>query len=136
MQKIKKISLIVLIAGYIFAGLNHFRAPASYIKIIPHYLPHPAVLNVLAGFFELLFAFMLIFPKSRLLAAWGIILMLLAFLPVHIQMVIDAPFMLGSLTVTPLIAWIRLIILQPLLILWAWWTVGAAKFKQYTHNRV
>ena len=136
MKKIKKISLIVLIAGYILAGLNHFRAPASYIKIIPDYLPYPAILNILAGFFELLFAFMLIIPKSRSLAAWGIILMLLAFLPVHIQMVIDAPFMLGSLKITPLIAWTRLIILQPLLILWAWWSASPAKFKQYTHNRV
>lgn len=136
MKKIKKISLIVLVAGYVLAGLNHFRTPASYIKIIPHYLPHPAVLNVLAGFFELLFAIMLIFPKSRVLAAWCIILMLLAFLPVHIQMVIDAPFMLGSLNITPFIAWIRLIIFQPLLILWAWWSASPVKFKQYTHNRV
>ena len=127
MKKIKKISLIVLISGYVFAGLNHFKSPASYIKIIPHYLPQPAILNFLAGFFELLFAFMLIFPKSRLLAAWGIILMMLGFLPVHIQMVIDAPFLLGSLKITPLIAWIRLIILQPLLILWAWWHIKTLK---------
>ena len=136
MKKIKKISLIVLIIGYVLAGLNHFRAPASYIKIIPHYMPHPAALNVLAGFFELLFSIMLVFPKSRLLAAWGIVLMLLAFLPVHIQMVIDAPFMLGSLKITPLIAWTRLIIFQPFLILWAWWSASPVKFKQYTHNRV
>jgi hypothetical protein len=47
--------------------------------------------------------------------------MLIAFLPVHIQMVRDAPFLLGNLHVSPLIAWIRLVVLQPLLILWAWW---------------
>ncbi|MBB5396147.1 hypothetical protein HDC91_002196 [Mucilaginibacter sp. AK015] len=35
-------------------------------------------------------------------------------------MIIDAPVNLGSLTVTPAIAWVRLL-LQPVLMLWAWW---------------
>lgn len=69
-----------------------------------------------------MFAIMLIFIKTRKLAAWGIILMLTAFIPIHIDMVIRAPFLLGdSILVTPFIAWIRLVVLQPLLILWAWW---------------
>jgi uncharacterized membrane protein len=122
MHKLKKASLVIMIIGYLAAGINHFRDPESYFKIIPACIPYPKIINILAGLFELLFAIMLIFPKSRPLAAWGIILMLIAFLPVHIQMVIDAPFLLGgTITVSPLIAWIRLVILQPLLILWAWW---------------
>ncbi|GAA4923219.1 DoxX family protein [Mucilaginibacter defluvii] len=117
----KKAPLIIMIIGYLLAGINHFVHPASYIKIIPPYLPMPAVLNILAGAFEVLFALMLIFERTRKLAAHGIILMLIAFLPVHIDMVIHAPLQLGSITVTPLLAWIRLIALQPLLIAWAWW---------------
>jgi uncharacterized membrane protein len=121
MNKLKKISLVVLIAGYFMAGINHFRSPASYIKIIPPYFPYPRFINLIAGFCEIGFALLFIFPKTRLFAARGIILMLLAFLPVHVKMVQDAPFLLGNITITPLIAWIRLIVLQPLLILWAWW---------------
>jgi uncharacterized membrane protein len=124
MNKLQKTSLVVLVVFYIVAGINHFRDPLSYIKIIPGYLPFPRFLNLAAGFFELLFAIMLLFSKTRQLAAWGIILMLLAFLPVHISMVGDAPIKMGSLTVTPLLAWIRLLILQPLLILWVWWSAG------------
>jgi uncharacterized membrane protein len=128
MNKPKKIGLIILIVAYTVAGINHFWHPLSYIKIIPLYLPYPRVLNLLAGFCELWFAVLLIFTKTRQGAAWGIILMLIAFLPVHIQMVIDAPFLLGnSITVTPFIAWARLIILQPLLILWAWYYTKADK---------
>src|SRR4051812_37611381 len=111
MSKLKNRSLIVLITGYLLAGANHFRAPVSYIKNIPHYFPHPEILNHLAGFCEMAFAVLLIFPKIRVFAAWGIVFMLIAFLPVHIKMVKDAPFMLGTLKVTPLIAWIRLIVL-------------------------
>jgi uncharacterized membrane protein len=109
------------------AGINHFHNPQSYYRIIPHYLPYPILINNLAGCFELLFSLMLIFPKTRAIAAWGIILMLIAFLPVHINMIYDAPLKLGSLTVTPLIAWIRLVILQPLLIWWAWWYTKGQK---------
>ncbi|HTE01373.1 MAG TPA: hypothetical protein VK668_18935 [Mucilaginibacter sp.] len=119
----KKISLVIQVIFYLVAGVNHFRNPESYYRIIPHYLPYPILLNMLAGCFELLFCIMLIFPKTRSLAAWGIILMLISFLPIHISMIGDAPLKLGNLTVTPLLAWIRLVVLQPLLILWAWWYV-------------
>ena len=121
MKLLKKVSLVILIIGYLIAGANHFRAPESYFRIIPAYIPLPKLMNLLAGFFEILFGLMMIFKITRFWAAWGIILMLIAFVPVHIDMVLHAPFQLGSLYVTPLIAWIRLVVLQPLLILWAWW---------------
>ncbi|MCD8740451.1 DoxX family protein [Mucilaginibacter roseus] len=121
----KKAALIIMILGYLLAGINHFIHPASYIKIIPQYLPMPVTLNLLAGIFEVLFALMLIFRQTRKLASYGIILMLIAFLPVHIDMVVRAPMQLGNVTVTPLLAWVRLIVLQPLLIAWAWWCGSA-----------
>ena len=122
MNMIKKVSLWVLIVGYLAAGINHFRNPASYINIIPAYIPYPVVANILAGAAEILLALLLISPKTRHYAAWGIILMLIAFLPVHIDMLIKAPMQLGTITVTPLLAWLR-ILFQPVLILWAWWYV-------------
>jgi uncharacterized membrane protein len=120
MRILKNISLVILVIGYLFAGANHFIHPQGYYRIIPSYLPYPVLLNILAGFFEILFALLLIRPKIRKVASYGIILMLIAFLPVHITMLMDAPLKLGDLLVTPTIAWIRLL-LQPVLILWAWW---------------
>jgi uncharacterized membrane protein len=119
MKILKKISLAVLVIGYIGAGINHFLHPEGYYRIIPHYLPFPVLLNALAGTFEILFAILILRPKTRKVASYGIILMLIAFLPVHITMLIDAPLKLGNLLVTPAIAWIRLLF-QPILILWAW----------------
>ncbi|MES2279416.1 MAG: DoxX family protein [Bacteroidota bacterium] len=116
----KKVSLYVLITGYLCAGINHFVHPDGYIHIIPAYIPFPKLMNILSGGFEVLFSLLLISPKTRRIAACGIILMLAAFMPVHIQMVIDAPFKLGNLLVTPLIAWAR-VFLQPVLMLWAGW---------------
>lgn len=120
MRILKNISLAILVIGYLVAGANHFIHPQGYYRIIPGYLPYPVLLNILAGFFEILFALMLIRPKTRKVASYGIILMLIAFLPVHITMLMNAPLKVGNLLVTPAIAWIRLL-LQPVLMLWAWW---------------
>ena len=126
MKMLKKISLTILIFVYTCVGINHFRAPNGYIRIIPHYIPFPVFINTLSGILEILFGVMLIFKLTRRFGALGICLLLLAFLPVHIQMIIDAPFTLGTFRVTPLVAWVRLA-LQPVLILWAWWYVKAER---------
>ncbi len=120
MHILKNISLWVLIIGYTFAGINHFWHPGGYISIIPHYIPYPVLMNMLAGIFEVLFALMLVWPRTRHWAVYGIILMLAAFLPVHIDMALNAPLKLGNLDVTPLGAWLR-VALQPVLMLWVWW---------------
>jgi uncharacterized membrane protein len=119
MSTLKKISLIVLIIGYTAAGINHFRISAFYISIIPSYLPYPEILNIVAGIFEILFALMLIYKPTRKIAAWGIIALLIAFLPVHIAM-LSGHSMLNGKPVLPVWAWVRLFF-QPVLIAWAWW---------------
>jgi uncharacterized membrane protein len=127
MRILKKISLVIMVVAYLAAGINHFINPGGYIKIIPAYLPFPQVLNLLAGICEVTFALLLISVKTRRYGAWGIILMLIAFLPTHIDMIVHAPMLVGSILVTPAIAWGRIPV-QLLLILWAWWYT---KVKQY-----
>jgi uncharacterized membrane protein len=119
MQNLKKAGLIILVIFYFVAGVNHFRVPAMYVSIIPQYLPYPKFLNFLAGVCEIGFALLLIPRKTRPFAAWGIVLMLVAFLPVHVKMIADAPFGSSPLRITPFVAWVRLIVFQPLLIIWA-----------------
>jgi uncharacterized membrane protein len=132
MSTLKKISLVVLIIGYIGAGINHFRIPEFYIGIIPKYLPYPEILNILAGIFEILFALMLTYKPTRKIAAWGIVLMLIAFLPVHIDM-LSGHTMLNGKPVLPVWAWVR-VFFQPVLIAWAWWYTFEEK-KSIDHSR-
>jgi uncharacterized membrane protein len=128
-KKLKKGSLVLLIIGYLAAGFNHFRVPDFYKAIIPPYLPHPEIINVLAGCCEIGFAILLIFAKTREFAAWGIVFMLIFFIPVHIEMVRNVPYRLSGAVVLPVLAWIRLVVLQPLLIWWAWWYTEIVKQK-------
>ncbi len=119
MSTLKKVSVFILIIGYIAAGINHFRIPAFYTGIIPAYLPYHPLLNIAAGTCEILLGLLLIFPQTRKIAAWGIVFMLIAFLPVHIGM-LAGHTKAGEVTVTPVLAWARLFF-QPVLIVWAWW---------------
>ncbi len=115
----KLISLAIQAVFYMLAGLNHFRNPKAYLRIVPAYIPFASVMVNLSGLAELLLGVMLFFPRTRAIAGLGLTLMLVAFLPVHIDMIIHAPMKLGAIQVTAGIAWLRLA-LQFVLIAWIW----------------
>ena len=104
MKKLKKTGLVLLVMGYVVAGVNHFRVPDFYISIVPPYLSHPEIINIVAGCCEIALGILLVFAKTRQVAAWCIILMLIAFIPVHLQMVLHTPYSSGHLTVSPWLA--------------------------------
>lgn len=112
----KKISLYTMSASYFIAGANHFINPYMYVAIMPFWMPFPFELVYISGLFEMVFAVMLLYKKLRKTAAWLIILMLVAFLSVHIQMIFDNPIKFEI----PLIALLLRIPIQFLLIWWSY----------------
>lgn len=71
---------------YTIAGMNHFRSPKLYKKIIPPYLPNPSLLNYLSGTAEIILGISLLIPALSHYAAWGIIALLIAVFPTHFFM--------------------------------------------------
>lgn len=71
---------------YVVAGINHFRSPKLYKKIIPPYFPNPKLLNILSGAIEIILGAALLVPELSNYAAWGIIALLIAVFPTHIYM--------------------------------------------------
>lgn len=119
---IKKIMLYGMIVFYIFGGYNHFKNPSFYLPLIPPYMASWAVeLNLISGFVEIAFALLLIPQQTRKWAGFGIVLMLIAFIPSHLYFIERGNFSLGNFTMSPIISWIRLLIFQPLFVLWALW---------------
>jgi uncharacterized membrane protein len=98
------------------AGINHFINPKIYENIIPPYLPQPAILVYVSGLLEILFGMLLLFSTTRRLAAWGIILLLIAVFPANIQMAVNYS---GTHSMGFWISLLRLP-LQGVLIWWAW----------------
>lgn len=64
--------------------------------------------------------FGLLFPKLRDLAAWGIIVLLLLFIPSHVYFIQIGSCVEDGLCVPSWVAWVRLLIIHPLLVLWAY----------------
>ena len=102
---IKYFSMIVMGVFYISIGISHFTSPIWYVKIVPPYLPYKLELVYISGLFEILFGGMLFFRKTRFLAGWGLILLLIAVYPANIYL---AQTNGAAMNTTPLIAWGRL----------------------------
>ncbi|PXY44127.1 DoxX family protein [Flavobacterium hydrophilum] len=101
---------------YIVAGINHFRSPEMYIKIIPPYFSNPRLLNIFSGAAEIILGILLALPFLTHFAAWGIIALLIAVFPANLFMYQNKKAGFG------LPKWILLLRmpLQLLLILWAY----------------
>jgi uncharacterized membrane protein len=80
------VSLMIMATIYFGAGLNHFISFEFYLPMMPPWIPFHKLCILLSGFIEITFAVMLLFQSTRRWASWGIILLLIAFMPVHIYM--------------------------------------------------
>lgn len=71
---------------YVIAGMNHFRKPKMYERIMPPYIPAHSSMVMLSGMAEMILGFMIMNKNTQAAAAWGIITMLILFLTVHVYM--------------------------------------------------
>lgn len=101
---------------YLIAGLNHFRNPKLYLKIIPPYFPNPKAMNTISGLAEVILAILLCIPLLSGCAAWGIIALLIAVFPTHLYMFYDKK---AGMNLPKWILFLRMP-LQLMLIFWAY----------------
>lgn len=118
MTRGRRISLAVLAAIFVAAGVLHFVITDEYVRIMPRYLPAHRELVLLSGACEIAGGLGLLWARTRRAAAIGLVLLLLAVWPANLGMAMDAraaakPFLQQALL------WARLP-LQPLLMLWVW----------------
>jgi len=121
MSRVKKISLIVLAGFYFFAGINHFVNPDFYLLLIPPYLPYPEAINYISGGLESLLGVLLLMPRFRGIASRGIVILLILFIPSHVYFIVMNSCVEDGLCVPHWIGWVRLVVIHPILIWWAWW---------------
>ena len=104
-------------AMYLFAGVMHFVKPKAYLRIMPRYLPEPALLVALSGIAEIGLGIGLCFSATKDVSIYGILLMLTIFFLVHFYM------LSGKKASAGIPKWILLlrIPMQFILMYWAWW---------------
>lgn len=102
---------------YVIAGLNHFRNPRLYLKIIPPYLPKPKLLNYMSGIAEVILGIGIFIPMVSKMSAWGIIVLLVAVFPANLFMFSNKKAGMGL----PKIILLLRLPLQLILMLWAYY---------------
>jgi uncharacterized membrane protein len=117
---LRYLGLLFLVLFYSLGGINHFRDPGFYLPLIPSYFPFPEAINITAGIAEIGLGIGLGFPSIRKVSAILIVLMLIAFIPSHVYLIQLGGCVDGGLCVPSWIAWVRLIVIHPLLIIWVW----------------
>lgn len=84
MEMIKIILMYVLGAFFIYAGYSHFKIPKFFLKITPPWVPKPEVVNIIVGIAEIVLGIALLVPHTRVWAAWGMIVLLVAVFPANV----------------------------------------------------
>lgn len=106
---------------FVVAGINHFISPEAYLPLIPPYIPFQEWVNIASGGFEILFGIGLMTRKYRKASAWGIILLMIAFVPAHVHHIQMNGCVSEEICIPLWAAWVRLLLVQPLLIIWAYY---------------
>ena len=85
----KTLSRILLGIAFIIAGANHFRDPATYVSMMPPWLPSPEMLNIISGAAEIAGGIGMLIPLTRNAAATGLILLLIAVFPANLHVALN-----------------------------------------------
>jgi uncharacterized membrane protein len=104
----------LLAAMFCSAGVAHFLFDEMFTEVIPKILPLRPMINYLVGGVEILLG-VLYFSSARKMAYLGTFILLVIYIWAHVNFI-----QMGSCTVdfciSPWIAWVRLIVVHPILL--------------------
>ena len=87
MRYIKLFSIYFMSIAYTYVGVRHFIDPDFFLAIMPNYLSMHLFFVYLTGLMEVVFGLLLAFRKTRKIASYGLIVLLLIVFPANIHLV-------------------------------------------------
>jgi uncharacterized membrane protein len=100
---------------FIAAGIMHFVRTDFFLKIMPPYVPWHLEIVYVTGVMEIILGICLMVPRLQRLAAWSLVAFLIAVFPANIHV-----FMNQQIIQAPPAAHICRLLLQGVLVAWAW----------------
>ncbi|HET6528592.1 MAG TPA: hypothetical protein VFG39_07550 [Balneolaceae bacterium] len=85
----------LIAAIFITAGVFHFIKPQPFAGIIPDFIPYHLALVYISGVAEILGGAGILWHQTEAIAAWGLIILLVAVFPANINMAVEAVQKLG-----------------------------------------
>tara|TARA_B100000886_G_scaffold340541_1_gene311019 strand:- start:2672 stop:3082 length:411 start_codon:yes stop_codon:yes gene_type:complete len=106
---------------YVIVGVNHFTNTDFFVAIVPPIINWKEEAILISGVIEVTLGVLLLFNQTRKLAAWGIILLLIAVFPANIYLYIS-DFPRNIIGISKDQALLRLPFQIPLIIIAYWHT--------------
>lgn len=113
----RRIALLALAPLFVLAGVNHFVDTDFYLSMMPPYLPAHLELVYLSGILEILGGVGVLAPRTRALAGWGLVALLIAVFPANVHMAAN-PELYPAIPTAALYARLPL---QAVLLAWVYW---------------
>lgn len=100
-----------LTAMFVLVGISHFAKPEKLVAMIPPNWPYRSAMNYVSGAAEIILGILLLFNATRPLAAYGLLLLLVAVFPANIYVS----------TVKPDLYNVSRLFFQPVYMAWVWY---------------
>ena len=100
---------------FVAAGANHFISTEFYLELMPKSLPWHRDLIHVSGIAEMLLGAAVLLPRTRRVAGWGLIVLLISIFPANIHAALH-----GFRSMPTWVLWARLPF-QFLFIAWVYW---------------
>ena len=113
----RRFALLGLSVFWVVAGVNHFVSPDFYVPMMPPYLPGHLELVYLSGALEMLGGILVLVPRVRAMAGWGLVALLLAIFPANIHMALS-PELFSDMSTGALYGRLPF---QAVFLAWAYW---------------
>ena len=99
---------------FILVGVSHFAKPQKIEQMLQGLTRYAKLVNYFSGAWEILFAIGLIFPSTRLVSAFALIVLMVAVFPANINVARKQPGWYNT----------SRLFFQPIYIAWLWWCTG------------
>lgn len=119
---LQTLSLVLLAAMFVGAGVLHFVKPRMFEAIVPPSLPSPRALVLISGAAEVLGGVGLLIPGLRPWAGWGLVALLVAVFPANLYMAQESE---RFRRLAPRWALLLRLPLQAVLIAWVLWAADS-----------
>ncbi len=119
----RKLALAFVFVWFFAGGIAHFVFTASFLRIVPPYVPFPLAAVYVSGIFELLGAAGILVPRTRALAGAGLIALTICVTPANVYTWMH-PALFPGISRSLLGARLAL---QVLLIAGIWWSTRSRK---------
>ena len=128
MKLFKNFTIYIMSLLYVIVGVKHFTNTDFFVAIVPPFITWKEEAVLISGIIEVILGLLLLFNQTRKLAAWGIILLLIAVFPANIYLYVSdiAREMVG---ISKNQALFRLPFQIPLMIIAYWYTKEKHKNK-------